>query len=78
MRGSGDRIFGNSSGGREITRDEIAIVARRSYDHALGIKLRQHLKIRLDRCHISFACKDREIVASFKNFARLRTQTFSC
>jgi hypothetical protein len=66
MRRSCQRILRNASARRKVTGDEIAIVARRSHDHALGIQRSQNLENWIDRRHVLCPIEDREIIAPFQ------------
>ena len=52
MGRTGDGVFRDAGGGREIARDKIAIVARRAHHHALRMQVRDALQVGPDRGHL--------------------------
>ena len=74
MSGTGDRILRDAGRGREIARNKIAIVARRSHNNSLRIQSRDSLQVRNDFGHVLLRWENGEVIATFQNLGWRRPE----
>ena len=75
MRGAGHRVFGNAHLGREVTADEVDILARCGDGDGAQIEMAEQRVIRAQRADGRFAVEDGDIDIGNQNLCRRSAET---